>query len=213
MKNLSLDKLSNLIDSLYNIALEGAPKAPNVFVLTENIKSDQNGDIEMSIEKIIKSHQIKNMSNGFLCGLGGSYFLALTLPAEISLSLYFQLRMILCIAHISGYDIKAEPVKSMVLSVLSEKSIFKLAEELKVQKQANLSDLIMKRLSSEDLSVVNKLLLTQLKKKLTKIGMKKFGKFVPVVGGAINAHYELQITKNTGALAKEYFYSAKETKI
>ncbi|MGO2174028.1 MAG: EcsC family protein, partial [Staphylococcus equorum] len=58
-------------------------------------------------------------TSGFLTGLGGMITLPVALPANITSVVYVQMRMIAAIAHIRGYDLKDDEVKTLVYLCLT----------------------------------------------------------------------------------------------
>lgn len=78
----------------------------------------ESGSLEDKINSLIRWQNAKAGSAGFATGLGGLVTLPATLPANIASTLYVQIRMISAIAHMSGYNIRHDKVKTMVYMCL-----------------------------------------------------------------------------------------------
>mgnify|MGYP002742312861 FL=1 len=61
-------------------------------------------------------------TNGFITGLGGLLVLPVTISANVAGVIYVQLRMIAAIAHINGYDIYSDQVRTIAYMCLTGSS-------------------------------------------------------------------------------------------
>ena len=80
-----------------------------------------NGDGELvdKVNALIRWQNTKAGTSGFITGLGGIITLPVAIPANISSVIFIQVRMIAAIAHMGGYDLKDDRVKTLVYTCLT----------------------------------------------------------------------------------------------
>ena len=109
-KTISQAEMMQLLDKLYEQAVNGIGKvSPPLVELAQNYL-EKNKDIETAAKKFIQYQVIKCTTSGFLSGLGGVITLPVTVPANVGSVLYVQMRMIACLAYMGGYDPKCDHV-------------------------------------------------------------------------------------------------------
>ena len=146
------------------------------------------------------------MTSGFLTGVGGVITMPVMIPANIASVLYVQMRMIAAIAHLRGYDLKSDQVKTLVYASLTGNSA---AEILKgtgiiIGKKMAVS-FIKNKIPSKVLLTINKKIGFRL---ITKAGTKSpivLTKAVPIVGGFVGATIDGLSTAAIGKAAKKIF--------
>ena len=82
----------------------------------------KNSPIEKAIDSLIRWQNAKGATSGFLTWLGGLITLPVAIPANIAFVMYVQIRMIATIAHMKGYDLKDDQVKTFVFVCLTEQA-------------------------------------------------------------------------------------------
>ena len=102
------DGMMVAMDWAYATGINGLPGEKSVYDLAEDYLAKY--DSEKAIEKLIQAQTTKSAVSGFVTGFGGLLTLPVTVPANISSVLVFQMRMIATIAHIRGYDLKDDQV-------------------------------------------------------------------------------------------------------
>lgn len=75
-------------------------------------------DLEKQVDMLIRNQVIKCGASGFLTSLGGAITLPVALPANVLGVLYMQLQMIAAIAHMGGYDLQSDRVRTLVIACL-----------------------------------------------------------------------------------------------
>lgn len=75
-------------------------------------------DLEKQVDMLIRNQVIKCGASGFLTSLGGAITLPVALPANVLSVLYMQLQMIAAIAHMGGYDLQSDRVRTLVIACL-----------------------------------------------------------------------------------------------
>ena len=181
-------EMMNLLDSCYEKALEGVlPGERTVMELAEDYLA-KSSSREKAIDKLIGYQTVLCGTNGFITGLGGLLVLPVAISANVAGVIYVQLRMIAAIAHINGYDIYSDQVRTIAYTCLTGSSA---ANVLK-----NTGIVLIK---------INKQVGFRLVTKLGQKGFINFWKLVPVFGGAIGGGFDGVSTFTIGNIAKKVF--------
>ena len=141
-------------------------------------------DLEKHVDMLIRNQVIKCGASGFLTSLGGAITLPVALPANVLSVLYMQLQMIAAIAHMGGYDLQSDRVRTLG-TTLTAKAI--------------------QRLSAVLFNRINRTVTMRL---LSRFGTKSainLGKAIPLVGGLIGGGFDAYSTQIIGDKAKEMF--------
>jgi len=197
-----------VMDWAYERAVGGVPGLESAQQLAEDfIKGDES--TVQKANKLIRWQNAKAGMSGFLTGIGGLLAMPLTIPANIGSVLYIQIRMIAAIAHMAGYDLRDDRVKSLVFLCIggnAGKDILKnigIAWGEKVVAQA------LTKISQETIVKINKAVGFKL---LTKFGGKGFinlSKAIPMVGGVVGATFDVVATNAIGNFARNTFIQGK----
>ncbi|WP_077306390.1 EcsC family protein [Terribacillus halophilus] len=130
--HITESKVSNVLDWAYEKAVNGLPGTDSAEELAESYLK-RNSSVEDSIDSLIRWQNAKGVTSGFLTGLGGLITLPVAIPANVASVMYVQIRMIAAIAHMRGYDLKDDQVKTFVFVSLTGQGaadILKLAKSL-----------------------------------------------------------------------------------
>ena len=119
--DVSVGKMEQMLDWAYEKSLNGIPGTDSAYEMAENFLS-KHDTIDKAIDNLIRWQNTKAATSGFLTGLGGLIVMPVTLPANIASVMYVQVRMIAAIAHMKGYDLKDDQVKTFVFVCLTGKS-------------------------------------------------------------------------------------------
>ncbi len=177
------DSIMQMVGSLYDKSTEAAP------ALADEYLTKYDFNVEAAATAFIKDQTKNSATFGFVSGLGGLTTMLVTLPANIVSVTYVQLRMIACLAHMAGQDIKSESVKSDVYLCLMGTS---LAQPLK---KAG------KKMAEE----ATKKLVAKLAAKMGGKSAGFLGRAIPFVGGAVGGAFDYLETKVIGKLAYNHF--------
>ncbi|WP_215767514.1 EcsC family protein [Gluconobacter cerinus] len=129
----------------------------------------------------------KASTGGFVTNLGWAIILPVSIPANMASTLYIQLRMIAAIAHICGYDVHDDKVKTLCFICLTGESASDVIKSTGVQLGTKFtSSAIQKYITGEMLKSINKSVGFRLITKSGSTGMLNLTKMVPVVGGAFD---------------------------
>ena len=115
---LNESRMMDILNSCYEKAINGLPKMETAQDLAEKYLRKHN-NIDDAINEFVNWQTAKCTTSGFLTGLGGLITLPVALPANITSVLYVQIRMIAAIAHMRGYDLKDDQVRTFVYVALT----------------------------------------------------------------------------------------------
>lgn len=149
----------------------------------------------------------KAATTGFLTGLGGLITLPITVPPNLAIVLFIQLRMIGAIAHMGGHDTKSDRVKTLLYMCLAGNGMQKIAASAGIDLSKKLAVSAVKAIPGKTLIEINKKVGFRLLTKFGQKGVFNLGKMVPLVGGVVGAAFDGSSTYAVGKAAKRVFIS------
>ena len=117
------------LDFAYEKAINGMTGVDSAQEMAENYMSKGGKKIDIA-NSLIRWQNTKAGTSGFVTGLPGILAMPITVPANITSVMFVQVRMIAAIAHIGGYDVKDDRVKSLVYLCLAGNSAKDLMKEV-----------------------------------------------------------------------------------
>ena len=115
-------EMMNLLDVCYDKALQGVlPVEKSIEELAEDYLYKSSSK-KKAIDDLIGYQTLLCGTNGFITGLGGLLVLPVAISANVAGVIYVQLRMIAAIAHINGYDIYSDQVRTIAYACLTGSS-------------------------------------------------------------------------------------------
>jgi hypothetical protein len=163
------------------------------------------GDAEKAIEHLIKWQTRYAFSAGFVSNLGGIITMPIGIPGNLASVLLIQLRMIAAIAHLRGYEISDERVKTLAFISLTGSASAALMEEFSVNLGLRLGTRALRALPGAILIKINQAVGFQLVTKVGTTGLVNLAKIVPVIGGVFGGGFDAGVTRMIGRTAKSIF--------
>lgn len=205
MSNLiSSETMHEVMEWAYEKATDGIGLGSAVEMAEDYLS--ENGSLEDKINSLIRWQNAKAGSAGFATGLGGLVTLPVTLPANIASTLYVQIRMIAAIAHMVGYDIKHDKVKTMVYMCLLGNGVGEALKDVGVTAGTKFAEaFITKNVTGAMLTKINKAVGFRLVTKAGSKGLIDLTKLVPVLGGVIGGTFDAVTTNMVGNTARDMF--------
>lgn len=208
-----LERLSSkaleVSDKICNVGVNGMGAwKGSVQVAEEHLA--KHGDVEKAIDRLITTHLRITSGAGFLAGLGGLITLPVTLPADFTALWLTQARLAGAIAHLRGYDIRSEEVRSVVLISLLGSSATEALAQAGVQIGTKSAVSVIKQVPGRVLIEINKKVGFRLITKAGTKGIVNLTKLAPVVGGVIGGGVNFTSTRAAGAWAKKNFPPADD---
>ncbi|WP_078382042.1 EcsC family protein [Sutcliffiella halmapala] len=203
-KELTESKVGKLLDWAYEKSINGLPGTDTAYEISENYMS-KHDSLDKAIDSLVRWQNTKSATSGFLTGLGGLITLPVAIPANIASVTYVQIRMIAAIAHMRGYDLKDDQVKSFVFVCLTGRSASDILKQAGIKAGTAFTKHAIKRLPGEIIKSINKAVGFRLVTKFGEKGVVNLGKAVPLVGGFIGGTVDGIGTNIIGKTAKRLF--------
>ena len=194
-------EMMNLLDVCYDKALQGVlPGEKSIEELAEDYLA-KTSSIEKAIDKLIGYQTVLCGTNGFITGLGGLLVLPVTIPTNVAGVIYVQLRMIAAIAHINGYDIYSDQVRTIAYACLTGSSAANILKNVGIKISEKMAVNALKKVPGAILIKINQQVGFRLVTKFGQKGLVKVIKMMPLVGGV----FDTGMTLTIGNIAKKVF--------
>ena len=198
-------EMMNLLDSCYEKALEGVlPGERTVMELAEDYLA-KSSSREKAIDKLIGYQTVLCGTNGFITGLGGLLVLPVAIPANVAGVIYAQLRMIAAIAHINGYDIYSDQVRTIAYACLTGSSAANILKNVGIKISEKMAVNALKKVPRAILRKINQQVGFRLVTKFGQKGLVNVVKMMPLVGGVVGGVFDTGMTLTIGNIAKKVF--------
>ena len=201
---LTDSKIMQALDWAYDKAVNGVPGLDSAEELANDyLKED--GELFDKVNSLIRWQNTKAGTSGFLTGLGGIIAMPLTIPANIASVMYVQIRMIAAIAHMGGYNIRDDRVKTIVFACLAGDAVKDLLKDTGLVIGTKLATNAIAGISGKTLTVINQKVGFRLLTKFGEKGAINIGKMVPFLGGIIGGTVDVITTNIIGNVARDTF--------
>lgn len=198
-------EMMNLLDVCYDKALQGVlPVEKSIEELAEDYLAKTNSR-EKAIDKLIGYQTVLCGTNGFITGLGGLLVLPVTIPTNVAGVIYVQLRMIAAIAHINGYDIYSDQVRTIAYACLTGSSAANILKNVGIKISEKMAVNALKRVPGAILIKINQQVGFRLVTKFGQKGLVNVIKMMPLVGGVVGGVFDTGMTLTIGNIAKKVF--------
>jgi hypothetical protein len=193
----------NLAQRLLSVGLDGRPGFDSAQEVAQHALAATSADRERAINRVIAQHRLLAASSGFITSLGGFVTMAVALPANLVGFYLLNTRMVGAIAYLRGYDLTDQPTRTVILLALVGGDTDDLLRKAGVVSTGRLANLASNQLPPPAVMVVNKAvgfrLITQVSDKL----FARFGKAIPLAGGAIGAGLDAFLLSKIASVAKQ----------
>ena len=198
-------EMMNLLDVCYDKALQGVlPGEKSVEELAEDYLA-KTSSREKAIDKLIGYQTVLCGTNGFITGLGGLLVLPVAISANVAGVIYVQLRMIAAIAHINGYDIYSDQVRTIAYACLTGSSAANILKNMGIKISEKMAVNALKRVPGAILIKINQQVGFRLVTKFGQKGLVNVIKMMPLVGGVVGGVFDTGMTLTIGNIAKKVF--------
>ena len=189
------DNILKILDEIYLKACDGIPK---VNASVEEMADDylaKHNDINKAAKSMLNHQVAKCTTSGVITGFGGLITLPVTIPANLSSVLYVQMRMVACAAHMGGYDLKSDQVRTFIYACMAGVSVNQLTKRFAVQFGNKMAKVAIEKIPGKVLTKINQRLGFRFITKFGEKGLINLGKMIPGVGAAINGGMDFAETK------------------
>jgi hypothetical protein len=204
--NIEQAVLTKALEWSYGKALSGAGAFDSAYHVADTYLN-KTGSRNKAVEDLINWQVAKCATSGFVTSLGGLLTLPVAIPANISSVLLLQLRMVLSIAIMGGYDPKNEQVKSLAFVCLTGNVASGILNEIGISSKQRVTQDAIQKIGEGVRKRINYLVKIRLLAKTGKIGIIGFGKAIPLLGGMIGGMIDASSTVSIGNAARRLFIS------
>lgn len=197
-------KAMQVSDRIINVGVDGGgPWKGSIQVAEEHLAKHR--DVDKAIQRLIATHVRLTTGTGFLTGVGGLITMPVTLPADFTALWLTQARLAGAIAHLRGYDIRSEEVRSVVLLSLVGSSVSEALTQAGVVIGTKSAISVIKQVPGKVLIEINKKVGFRLITKAGTKGVINLTKLAPIAGGVIGGGVNFASTRAAGSWAKANF--------
>ena len=203
-KKLTESIVMKALDWAYKSAVEGVKGVDSAQTLAVEYLATE-GSVRDQVNRLIRWQNTKAGTTGFITGLGGIITMPVSIPANIAVVLFVQVRMIAAIAHMGGQDINDDRVKTLVYACLAGDAAREILRDLGIVVGTKLTTALISKISGKALTAINQRVGFRLLTKFGEKGVLNIGKAVPLVGGIIGATVDAVSTNIVGNVARDTF--------
>jgi len=176
-----------LVAQVVEFGIQGLGPLSTAVQTAEEHLVTAGGDREAAVQRLIATHVRLAAATGFVTGLGGIATLPVTVPAAMAGLYIIATRMTAGVAHLRGYDIETDEVRSGILVALLGSAGAAVLRNTGVQIGQQSTAAALQRLPGRVLTELNKRVGYRLVSKAGEKGVVNLTKLVPLVGGPIGA--------------------------
>ncbi|MBR6018863.1 MAG: EcsC family protein [Lachnospiraceae bacterium] len=202
---VTAEDIQRLLDTCYAKCLDGIPMvSESVEELAEDyLKKNKTKD--EACKKMVRNQVAKCTTSGALTSLGGIITLPVAIPANVGSVLYIQMRMVACIAHMSGYDLRSDQSQTFVYACLAGVAVNQVVKKASIKFGEKAATNLIKKIPGKTLTRINQKVGFRFLTKFGEKGIINFGKLVPGVGAAIGGGLDFAETKIIAKRAYKWF--------
>ena len=176
-----------LVAQVVELGIHGAgPLDPAVETAEEHL-AEAGGDREDAIRRLVTTHVRLAAASGFVTGLGGIVTLPVSVPASLAGLYIVAARMTAGIAHLRGYDVETDEVRSAVLVALLGSAGTGVLRDTGIELGERSTTAALERLPAPVLGELNRRVGLRLVSRAREKGVVGLTKLIPLVGGPIGA--------------------------
>jgi len=194
-----------LVAQVVEFGIQGLGPLSTAVQTAEEHLVTAGGDREAAVQRLIATHVRLAAATGFVTGLGGIATLPVTVPAAMAGLYIIATRMTAGVAHLRGYDIETDEVRSGILVALLGSAGAAVLRNTGIQIGQQSTAAALQRLPGRVLTELNKRVGYRLVSKAGEKGVVNLTKLVPLVGGPIGAAVDGMSCKTIAGYAMRTF--------
>lgn len=188
--------VAKVVQNLLEVGIDGRGRFDSAARIADAALAKHGADPDKAVDEIVNHHLRLAGASGFLTNLGGFAAMAVSLPANVFGFYVLATRMAAAVAHVRGHDLTRPTVRSAVLlSLVGADAQDLLAKAGMTAPTGRLAGLASQQLPAPALMVVNKAVGFRILSQAGKGVFARFGKAVPLVGGAVGAGMDVWLLK------------------
>lgn len=198
------DKAQQFSEALLRRGINGVGPFKGAAEIAEEHLRDSR-DPEQAIRRLIRTHVRLAATSGFATSFGGFTAMPVTLPAGVTGLYVIGTRLSAAIAHVRGYDIESDEVRSAVMVTLLGSAGAEALKKAGVEVGKRTATEALRNLPGRVLLEINKKVGYRLLTRFGEGGVFTLGKGIPLVGGAVGAGMDGAACRSIGAYARAAF--------
>ena len=203
-KELTMSKVERTLTWAYKQALSSHGPIDGAIELAESYRG-RHSSPRRDANALIRWQTAKAAGSGFITGVPGLPAMPITLPANSTSVLFIQIRMIAALAHLGGYDLHDDRVKTLCFACLCGNAARTILREAGVEIGKQMAVSALKRLPGRTFIEINKKVGFRLLTKFGAKGVINAGRAIPLLGGLVGGGVDAAWTKAVGNQARNVF--------
>jgi EcsC protein family len=195
---------TRFVERLLDVGIDGRGPVDSAQAVADKARATTAGP-DSAIDVVVRQHLKIAAAGGFVTGIGGLLTLPVALPVNVAEFYLLATRMVASIACLRGYDLRQPEVRSAILLTLVGADSDDLLKKAGLSTSGRLSGLAAERLPGPALMMVNKGVGFRLLSQIGRKSLPRFGKAVPLVGGAIGAGVDVYLLRRVADHARHEF--------
>lgn len=202
-KKSSQEAMMRTLDWAYEKTLSGLPGQKNIHILVDDYLNKYKPDV--AIRHLVNFQTTKAATSGFVTGFGGLITMPVTIPANVTTVILFQMRMIAAIALIRGYDLDSDQTQTFVYATLAGTSVTDIMKKTGIVIGNKMALGAIKKVPSSVLTKINQAVGFRLVTKFGTTGSINLVKMVPIAGALVGGAFDTVTTRTIARLANHTF--------
>ena len=190
---------------ILNLGIDGMGPLKSAEEVAAEYLELTGGDVEDAIRRSVRMHVRYSTTTGAATGLGGIITLPVTLTAGLAGSYVINTRMVATVAHLRGYDVHSEEVRTIILASLLGAGGAAALQKAGIEIGNKAALAAVRRVPGRVLIEINKKVGFRLVTKAGEKGVVNMTKLVPLVGAPIGATAENITSKSVSRYALKNF--------
>jgi hypothetical protein len=195
---------TRFVERLLDVGIDGRGPVDSAQAVADKARA-ATAEADSAVDVVVRQHLKMAAAGGFVTGVGGLLTLPVALPVNVAEFYLLATRMVASIACLRGYDLRQPEVRSAILLTLVGADSDDLLAKAGLSTSGRLSSLAAERLPGPALMMVNKGVGFRLLSQIGRKSLPRFGKAVPLVGGAIGAGVDVYLLRRVADHARHEF--------
>ncbi|ANQ49877.1 EcsC family protein [Flammeovirga sp. MY04] len=208
-KKVSSGMIMKVMDYGYEKAVNGFSGFDSAEEMARDYM-DNGKDLVTNANSLIRWQISKAGTSGFLTSLGGLITLPVAIPANVASVIYVQIRMIAAIAHMGGFDLRDDKVKTLVYLCMAGNGAKDILKDIGIVIGKKVTTNMINSISEKTIVAINQKVGFKLVTKFGEKGAINLGKAIPLVGGIIGGTFDSVSTNAIGNVARKTFIESGE---
>ncbi|MGI8458299.1 MAG: EcsC family protein [Propionibacteriaceae bacterium] len=107
-----------MLRRVLEVAIDGVGRVPSARAVAARQLERHDGSVDEAIDGLIDQHVRLGSAQGFLTNVGGLVTVPIAIPANLTGVAVVQVRMVAAIAHLRGYDVNDNRVRTALVMCL-----------------------------------------------------------------------------------------------